>query len=184
MNGRWFWWGGRAREDYVAMWRHMHDYFSREKGLNNLIWVYESDSSVHAMIPSDYYYPGDDVVDVMSHNFYSDTWDLPYDAEYVYRRYPKVYAFPQAGSETVRDGSWDNMTYVRMIQARYPRASFFAAWNSFNGVPKPGTRTKGLGPNRAEVVCAIVGDRNARELMNHPWIVTRDELAWRAKSPE
>ena len=168
MNGAWFWWGRRHRDDYIDMWRFMFDYFTRVKQLNNLIWVYESDSSVHDMVPADYYYPGDDVVDVAGHNFYHDTWDLPFDANRVFRDYPKVYAFPQAGpTKEMRDGSWNNMIMIDMIRARYPRCAFFSVWNTF--------RAGGV-----ESKIAILHNRNARALLEDPWIVTRDEIQWRA----
>ena len=178
MNGGWFWWGARPREQYIALWRHMFRYFTQTKGLHNLIWVYESDSSSHDRIPVDYYYPGDDVVDVVGHNLYSDTWELPFDSNELFRRYPKVYAFPQAGSRNgLRDGTWDNLTYVRAISSFYPRASFFAAWNTFTAMPKPGVKAEPLANGKGRIRASIVDNPHARELMqDHPLIVTRDLL--------
>lgn len=168
MNGAWFWWGQSYRLDYIALWQHMHNYFTKVKGLHNLIWVYESDSSIHVQNPSDYYYPGDDFVDVMGHNFYNNTWDLPFDANALYRSYPKIYAFPQAGAGDIKDGSWDNMIFLDGIMKRYPRCSFFAAWNTY--------ATQG---GKVVVKRAIVDNLNAKQLMEHPWIVTREDLDWR-----
>ena len=37
MNGGWFWWGGKSPDSFVAVWRHMFDYFTRTKGLDNLL---------------------------------------------------------------------------------------------------------------------------------------------------
>ncbi len=171
MNGAWFWWGRRPQADYVALWRYIHAYLTTAKGLNNLIWVYESDSGIHGAMPSDYYFPGADVVDVVGHNFYSDTWELPYDLEGLYREYGKVYAFPQAGSagnSAVRNSrfAWDNMVIINGIRARYRRASYFCVWNSF---------TFAAGPQYV----AIVDQRNAAALLNDPWVATREDLAWR-----
>ncbi|MDO8273239.1 MAG: glycosyl hydrolase [Gammaproteobacteria bacterium] len=173
MNGNWFWWGRREQADYIALWRFIFDYFTHTRGLNNIIWVYESDSSSHAPIlvggpshASDYYYPGDDYVDVMSHNLYSETWDLPFDSNEVYSRYPKIYGIPQAGPDKAsRSGDFDNLIYVRQTEARLPRSSFFVVWNSFTG-----------GTGVPQYV-AIVDNLNATSLMADPAIVTRDELA-------
>ena len=162
MNGGWFWWGAQKRENYIGLWRFMHDYFTRVKGLNNLIWVFESDSSVHATIPADYYYPGNDVVDVMTHNLYSDTWVLPWESDQVYRHYPKPQAVPQAGSQQTRDGTWDNLIFLDGITNRLPRLSYFCAWSSFT--------------NQTFQYRAIYGNPNASNLMNHALLVTRDEL--------
>jgi len=40
MNGGWFWWGAKEPEQFIALWRHMFDYFSKTKSLDNLLWVY------------------------------------------------------------------------------------------------------------------------------------------------
>lgn len=165
MNGAWFWWGKSSRVDYIALWQDMFRYLTTTKGLNNLIWVYESDSSVHMLNPSDCYYPGDDYVDVMGHNFYNDTWELPFDANQLHRDYPKIYAFPQAGAGGKKDGTWDNMTFLDGIINRYPRCSFFAAWNSYS-----------IQGGKVRVKRAIVDNQNAKQLMDHPWIVTRGEI--------
>jgi len=167
MNGGWFWHGHRNRDGYIAMWRWMFDYFTYERGLNNLIWVYESDSSVHDMVPVDYYYPGDDVVDVMGHNYYDDDWMLPFESEQLCREHGKVYAFPQAGSATIRDGTWTNTIMTDGIQARHPRCSYFACWNSHP-----------VGGSTSTSMRAIVDGQAAQELMDHPWIATRDDVAW------
>lgn len=168
MNGGWFWWGHRPRQDYIAMWRYMHHYLTEAKGLHNLLWVYESDAATHDLVAVDYYYPGDDVVDVIGHNVYHNTWQLPFDSDAVNRRYPKPFAIPQAGpGKERRDGTWDNLTMIRAIRDRMPRCSFFAVWNSFGG-------------NGARRQLLAIGDnRNASELLDDPWILTRKELDWR-----
>ena len=40
VNGDWFWWGGKKPETFIRVWRHMFDYFTKTKKLNNLLWVY------------------------------------------------------------------------------------------------------------------------------------------------
>lgn len=166
MNGAWFWWGKRNYADYIGLWRLVFNHLTYNRGIHNLLWVYESDASVHPFIPADFYYPGDDVVDVMGHNFYDDDWILPFASQRLFREYPKVYAFPQAGSDTNRDGSWDNMTIVDMITSNYNRCSFFDTWNSFSN---------GSGYQ----VRAIVDATHATELMTNAWMVTLDELNWK-----
>ena len=42
-SGGWFWWGASGRRQYIALWEFMYDYFTYEKGLNNLIWVWNAD---------------------------------------------------------------------------------------------------------------------------------------------
>jgi len=43
--GGWFWWGASGAQAYIALWEFMYDYFTYEKGLNNLIWVWNGESA-------------------------------------------------------------------------------------------------------------------------------------------
>lgn len=70
-GGKWFWWGGDA-ESCKTLWRVMYDRF-REKGLNNLIWVWteavawnEDDETEGPK-----WYPGDDYVDIVGIDVYN-----------------------------------------------------------------------------------------------------------------
>jgi len=168
MNGGHFWWGQRARQDYIDLWRFIFHYFTDPAGwdLTNLIWVYESDLGPHSKLPVDYYYPGNDVVDVAGHNFYHGTFNADYDLDAIFRRYPKVYACPQTGPDHAhRDGTFDNMTYLTGEDGesgfihRHPRLSWFNVWNSF--------LTDNL---------AIVDNLNPELFLRQDWLVTRDEL--------
>ena len=40
MNGGWFWWGGKDPAVFIKLWRHMFEYFTKTKDLDNLLWVY------------------------------------------------------------------------------------------------------------------------------------------------
>lgn len=163
MNGAWFWWGRRPQADYVALWQYIFNYFTDTKQLHNLIWVYESDSGVHNLTPSDYYFPGANFVDVVGHNMYDDTWQLPYDLNALYREYGKVYAFPQAGSDSLSpvrliQYGWDSLVMINAIKAYLPRASYFCAWDTGNRFN------------------SIIDMQNAAALLNDTWVVTADEL--------
>lgn len=181
MNGGWFWWGHREFLEYQALWIYFYDYFTQTRGLNNLIWVYESASQEHApsfvgagSTASDYYYPGDDRVDAMCHNLYSGDWVLPWDGNRIHAQYPKIYGIPQAGPDHAnRTGFFDNLIYLNRSKAALPRSSFFIVWNSFNGTD-PATGVS------SEQRIAIVDNKNAGILMNHAEIVTRDTVAWAA----
>lgn len=60
--GRWFWWGAKGPEPFKALWRLTHDRMTRVHGLHNLVWVYTHQDPA--------WYPGDDVVDVVSRDTY------------------------------------------------------------------------------------------------------------------
>ena len=43
MNGDWFWWGKKKGEDgYKKLWSMMYDRFVNFHGLNNLLWVFNT----------------------------------------------------------------------------------------------------------------------------------------------
>jgi len=179
MNGAWFWHGNKPRAHYVGLWRDLHAHLTDTRGLTNLLWVYEPDSSVHLATgsntsgtPVDYYYPGDDVVDVVGHNCYDNDWILPFDSDAVWRGYGKIFAIPQAGSKDRRDGSWDNLTYLNGVTNSFPRLAFFCAWNTF---PASG----GAGKN----INAISDNLHPAELMGHPLIATRQDVDWKHELP-
>ncbi len=54
----WFWWGADGAEAYKKLWIYMFDYFE-EQGLNNLIWVWTTQTKDNA------FYPGDEYVDIV-----------------------------------------------------------------------------------------------------------------------
>lgn len=60
-----FWWGKDA-ESYKRLWQTMFDYFSAQ-GLNNLIWVWTSETGDKD------WYPGDNYVDVVSRDLYGNS---------------------------------------------------------------------------------------------------------------
>lgn len=179
MNGSWFWHGNKPRSHYLALWRDLHGYYTTTRGLTNQLWVFEPDASVHLAsgattsgTPIDYYYPGDDVVDVVGHNFYDNDWGMPFDSDAVWRGHGKIFAVPQAGSDDIRDGSFDNLTYLNGVTNTIPRLAFFCAWNSF--VTSAGAVTN---------INAIADNLHPTELLAHPLVVTRDEVNWPYELP-
>ncbi len=59
MNGDWFWWSKSGPAEFIRLWRFTFDYFTKEKQLHNLIWVWST-----ARVADPAWYPGDDVVDI------------------------------------------------------------------------------------------------------------------------
>lgn len=61
-DGNWFWWGAKGAETVKKLFRMMYDRYTNLHGLNNLIWVWNSQEPEC--------YPGDDVVDIISRDLY------------------------------------------------------------------------------------------------------------------
>jgi mannan endo-1,4-beta-mannosidase len=65
----WFWWGAEGSQPFVDLWRLMYDRLTNVDGLHNLIWVY---TSTPANEDFQAWYPGDDVVDIIGADVYTD----------------------------------------------------------------------------------------------------------------
>ncbi|MDD5861210.1 MAG: glycosyl hydrolase [Prevotella sp.] len=62
----WFWWGADGPEPCKQLWHIMYDYF-QQRGLHNLIWVW------NCQINDDDWYPGDNYVDIIGRDLYNYT---------------------------------------------------------------------------------------------------------------
>lgn len=68
-GGAWFWWSARGPEPYRKAWRYLFERMTRDYGLTNLLWCFnptEHEGVIEA------WYPGDDVVDIVSSDFYPE----------------------------------------------------------------------------------------------------------------
>ena len=160
---RTFWWDIGAHpgdpEPFKDMWRHMFNYFTYEKGLNNLLWVYSTANS-DTWNRVDIAYPGDEYVDIVGIDVYSDGVEIRGDGYSRMLAIGKPFALTEVGPQT-RDGSYDNMILINTIKSRYPKTTYFLTWHSWT-----------------DNAVAIVDNRNAAPLLNDPWVITRDELDW------
>ena len=75
--GTWFWWGAQGPEVARNLYHLMFDYYTGEKDLHNLLWVWNSD------VPEAY--PGDSYVDVVSMDVYLPEY-LPTDYAETYKK--------------------------------------------------------------------------------------------------
>ncbi|MGI5213462.1 glycosyl hydrolase [Plantactinospora sp. CA-290183] len=66
-EGGWFWWGAKGPEPTKELWRILYDRITNIHHIDNLIWVWNSKSPA--------WYPGDDVVDVVSIDSYPPQGD-------------------------------------------------------------------------------------------------------------
>jgi len=69
-SGGWFWWGASGENSTaraaacVALWEYMYDYFTNEKGLDNLIWVWNGQNAS--------WFPNPDTVHIISYDVYTN----------------------------------------------------------------------------------------------------------------
>lgn len=176
-NGGWFWWahpkhknGWTPAGEFVALWRHMFAYFVQERDLDNLLWVYNANyRSSPGLLPVDYYYPGAAYVDLVSLDIYADTL---YPAPAAQRgcedlrAFDKPIALAEVGPATF-SGEFDAFQVIKFIQDFCPETTYFLFWNSWES-------TGFSGPVRHKA--ALIDQRNYRQLLNHPWVITLDEI--------
>lgn len=65
-DGNWFWYGKETGEQYCRLWRTMFDYFTKERELNNLIWVL-----CHCGQPKADFNPGEEYYDLAGADSYN-----------------------------------------------------------------------------------------------------------------
>jgi mannan endo-1,4-beta-mannosidase len=159
MNGDWYWWGAAAQSEYSALWREVHDYLTVTKGLSNILWVYAPEEMSFQYAPATRYYPGSSYVDVVGLDWYSDTFPDEagrgdYDALVAL---DKPIALTEVGPYYQGANHGGNLDNMRFLTAKkmYPKLSYFVVWNDWAGV-----------------TASLIGNRNAKQLMNSPYAVT------------
>jgi mannan endo-1,4-beta-mannosidase len=132
----------------------MFDDFTKNRHLNNLLWVYGPN---HGSRTADYY-AGDTYVDIVGLDAYTDFVDPKHILGYPdIARLPKPFAFTEFGPHGPSNppGDYNYLRFRDGIEANFPRTCFFQSWDG----------KWGLGRNV-----------NTKELMNHPWIINREDL--------
>ena len=116
-SGAWFWWGAQGAETYKALWKKMYDYLVKEKGLNNLIWVWTAEKD------DDDWYPGDEYVDIIGRDIYDQPEAYELAAEYaaLAGRFPnKMIALSECGNVANIADMWDAGAKWAWFMVWYP----------------------------------------------------------------
>ena len=114
-DGQWFWWGKGDKENFKKLWQEMYDYFTNEKGLNNLIWVLGYADNV-----KDDWYVGDNYCDIIGSDTYNGGTNKTAWDRLIGLGTQKPVAFPECGHiPTVQEMENDNDKW-----------SWFMCWHS------------------------------------------------------
>ena len=154
MNGDWFWWDGKDPATFIKLWRQMFDYFTKTKGLDNLLWVYAPNHGDKTAA----YYPGDRYVDLAGLDAYTDFIDTNHIKGYAeMAQIKKPFGFTEFGpyGPSNPPGDYDYLRFIQGVQKDFPRTVFFMSWNA---------------------KWSLARNTNTTELLNHPWIVNREDL--------
>lgn len=134
MNGDWFWWGQRSREDYIQLWKQTHDYLTITKNLTNILWIYSPNVNIRGNnYLTDYYYPGNDYVDLINLDYYfDDSTQLNMNNSFTrVLKYHKPLVM-EAGPGKNRDGSFNTAQYLD-YKRQFPQIAYILLWNSWPG---------------------------------------------------
>jgi mannan endo-1,4-beta-mannosidase len=144
MNGGWFW-------CYKKLYRMLYDRLVNFHKLNNLIWIYGANEVTPPNVdPYDMYYPGDDVVDILSTDIYHTRFAKEQYDQLLALAKNKPIALAEVGAAPSPD-----------ILKEQPRWTWFMLW----GDPPDG------GPN-AETLRAVYNCDQAVTFDKLPWVQT------------
>ena len=116
MNQSMFWWAGRKGTNGTgALYRLTRDYLEKEKGLDNIIWVWDMQDLSYDWSE---YNPGNDYWDI----FAVDIYNSDYFTEYKYNQ-----ALSVAGNKLIAIGECDKLPTAQQLKEQ-PRWSFVMSW--------------------------------------------------------
>ena len=170
MNGDWFWWsygesGRTSKGEYAKLWKHMFDYFTKDKELHNLLWIYSPNATLgYSEIKSvDYYYPGDEYVDIIGMDYYwNDMTKVNEDSSYdALVRLNKPVGFAEIGAQ--RKSGFNNPMIIKAIDKKFPQMVFEIHWQGWTNLGFLHTQR------------GIVENKNPKEFMNDSLIITLDK---------
>ena len=178
INGAWFWWGynpanSAYRDEIIAVWRHMHDYFSNTKGLDNLLWIYNVTPKGSGAIPSETsLYPGDAYVDVLSFDIYATAFDSATVAAYnALKALGKPVALAEFGPTNRQwAGTFDYTLLLAEIRSKTPDLVYFQVWSDY------GSEQTGY------ALLSLASNVNADKVLNDALVVTTENLPFGARS--
>ena len=121
----WFWWGAGGADNYKALWIHMFEYFE-SRGLNNLLWVWTTQTKDAA------FYPGDAYVDIVGRDIYNNGSGSDIAAQFasIQTEYPnKMVTLSEFGSSASFSKQWE-------AGASW---SYFMPWYDYDRTLNPGS---------------------------------------------
>lgn len=116
MDGGWFWWGSKAcsPKEFKDLFRYTVDYLY-EKGVVNMVVAYSPDCNFNSKEEYLQWYPGDDIVDILGMDNYSDLKRPGGEKDAVRKLHMvielanekgKLSALTETGLELVPDSTW------------------------------------------------------------------------------
>ncbi|MCR6657624.1 MAG: glycosyl hydrolase [Opitutus sp.] len=121
-GGTWFWWSANGPEGFKAAWRFMFERYTKVHKLTNLIWCFNPADTAKL----DAWYPGDDVVDMISLDVYPTAGTHPTFAE----DYKKMRAYKD-GRKVIAMSECGAIPDPAKMFTEGAGWSYFCTWNGF-----------------------------------------------------
>ena len=119
MNGGWFWWGKKTGEfGYKKLYRMLFDRLTNFHKLNNLLWIFNANEVRFGVDSYDKYYPGDDMVDILATDVYSNKFST--------KDYNRLLSL--AGNKPIALGEVGDLPMPKLLR-RQPRWTWFMYWH-------------------------------------------------------
>ena len=116
-SGGWFWWAAGGPEVYKQLWQMMYKYLIEKRELNNLIWVWTSDSKGN----DEEWFPGNEYVDIIGRDLY-DVSDVD---EFVNEFYNLAEKYPNMMIALTECGRISNISDIWEAGAKW---AWFMPW--------------------------------------------------------
>ena len=151
----WFWWGAKGADVYKQLWQWMYNYMVKTKGLNNLIWVWTSQTK------DNNWYPGDAYVDIIGRDNYGATAaTLATEYEALKAAHPnKMITLSECGNSESTE-----MAKLSSIWDAGSRWSWFMTWYD-------GDYNKG-----ASTTHKHAGETWWKDAVSKDYVITRDKM--------
>lgn len=170
-NGGWFWWHqSEPASKYINLWRHMFNYFTNTRGLNNLLWLYNGNRNNNQWNRRvTYYYPGANYVDMVGYDVYLSRTTTRNEDPILANQWQeysdcvatgKPVSWSEFGPTPSDSSGWqaaphDSTIVIRDIKALYPQVTMVQWW---------------------EYIWQLGNQANIPQLLNDSWSITRNEL--------
>lgn len=145
------WHATDGKDNAILLYRLVHDYFTKIKGLKNIIWAYhtrESDGALEA------YYPGDEYVDIIGKSGYGPDLNFPeYEWAVEKKKQGKVIWWAELGINSRNAPPRDCFDVLEKLENSYPELAGFVFWSDRGHYN-------------------IIGNLNGPEFMADPKIIT------------
>ncbi|HCO95129.1 MAG TPA: hypothetical protein DIU00_14450 [Phycisphaerales bacterium] len=160
MNRNWFWWGSsNSPAEFINLWRHMFDFMTYRKKLDNLLWVYSPGASAGHLLD---FYPGDTYVDIVGLDSYKRTPAEIRDHGYnTLIALGKPFGLTEFGPDKLSNWDenprkdYDYETFIHGVVQHLPSCTHFCIWHQYYG---------------------LHFQKNAKQCLAHPWVVNRRDL--------